>query len=324
MKLEKTIAKTGRKRAWYDFCFGDIAENETELRKICSKLIWELASLGSTCDIFLSRKNKNVAYCESISEFEDVLAKIPESDYDDIQASVAIDGNPILAKCNVYSDITLSLRGEENIQTRKTAEYMRLKLIELLHQDENTSILPFEEVSEARVRTEWDSEKCRWDCIETGESQYYDSDGKFQSSILEALPSKEEKICILKKTYEGNTHDENWQNHIYVLDETPWHDEFEKICKKGRGWFFDPPRIEFFSDISECEEDWAKYDCDRDSWEVYTCMAEGGKMIRRVYSFHRGYEDDKYSYSYIPQVMAKKRVHWRAKLTSEKSIEMEK
>lgn len=94
------------------------------------------------------------------------------------------------------------------------------------------------------------------------------------------------KICILKKTYEGNTHDENWQNHIYVLDETPWLDKFEEICTTGYGWGFDPPLVERFADISECIDSWEIYDCDRNSWEVYTCEDQGDRLIRRIYGAH--------------------------------------
>ena len=145
-----------------------------------------------------------------------------------------------------------------------------------------------------------------------------------QKAVMNGLNNIQGEVCILKKTYEGNTHDENWQNHIYVLNKDPWNDKFDEICKTGHGWAFDEPLIQYFSDLSECVEDWAIYNCDRNSWEVYTCEYVDGKLIRRVYGIHsfvtipRG-ADEKW---YDPEVARRIRVLFDGTLKSEEIIEL--
>ena len=104
-----------------------------------------------------------------------------------------------------------------------------------------------------------------------------------QIGVLNLLEKHNEKICILKKTHEGNRHDENWQNHLYLLDPEPWAQELDEIANRGDGWFWDPPILENVSNLEECLDSWVEYDCDPNSREIYT-YKNGEKRYYKLHS----------------------------------------
>lgn len=112
---------------------------------------------------------------------------------------------------------------------------------------------------------------------------FADSDEKCLKGIINVLKCKNEQICVLKKTYEGNTHDENWQNHLFVINRDSWADRLEEISKTGKGWFWDPPIIDEGKSLDEYENDWIKYACDPDSYEIYTLRENMQKKTRKYY-----------------------------------------
>ena len=108
---------------------------------------------------------------------------------------------------------------------------------------------------------------------------------KCHQAICNVLMNRYEEICILKKTYEGNTHDENWQNRLYVLNGEAWADKLDSISNdRTYGWFFDPPIVDNVDRLEDCISEWAKYNCDGDSREIYTAQFRKGKILRRKYS----------------------------------------
>lgn len=111
---------------------------------------------------------------------------------------------------------------------------------------------------------------------------------KCRRAIINVFMNRGERICILKKTYAGNTHDENWQNHLFIMTGDVWEDKLDTISKEGNGWFWDPPILDYFEDISVCVDEWAKYDADSDSYIIYTCQEKEDRLIRKKYRL--GYE----------------------------------
>ncbi len=129
---------------------------------------------------------------------------------------------------------------------------------------------------------EWDSSRWRDKNIQFFvAAENYE---KCHSALLNVLRNNGEQLCILKKTYPGNIHDENWQNHLYVFNKEVWADKLSSITVEGSGWFWDPPIIEHFTALADCETNWALYDCDWDSREIYTSTVEKSRMIRRKYT----------------------------------------
>lgn len=103
-------------------------------------------------------------------------------------------------------------------------------------------------------------------------------------AIINVLMNHGEQICILKKTYAGNTHDENWQNHLFIMTCDVWKDKLDTISKEGNGWFWDPPILDYFEDISVCVDEWAKYNADSNSYIIYTCQGKEDRLIRKKYT----------------------------------------
>ena len=105
-----------------------------------------------------------------------------------------------------------------------------------------------------------------------------------QRDVIRILQNrKKEEICILKKTYAGDSHDANWQDHLYVLDKEVWADELDKVVKAKSGGCFDPSVVDYFTDIEKTLNDWIRFDCDRDSRRIYTCKRESDRKIRKEY-----------------------------------------
>ncbi len=102
-------------------------------------------------------------------------------------------------------------------------------------------------------------------------------------AIINVLMNHGEQICILKKTYAGNTHDENWQNHLFILNGDVWADKLDTIAKEGRGWFWDSPIVDHYDDVSAAINEWVRYYADPESYEAYTCKTAEGITIRRKF-----------------------------------------
>ena len=104
--------------------------------------------------------------------------------------------------------------------------------------------------------------------------------------IVQALQQWDGEICVLKETVLGNSHDEDWQHTIYVMnDGGVWADKMEEISADGRGLFWAPPRMITDLSLDEAVQSWVKDDLyqsmgDR---EIYTCRNKGEKTVRRAY-----------------------------------------
>ena len=106
-----------------------------------------------------------------------------------------------------------------------------------------------------------------------------------------------EEICVLKKTYLGNNHDEDWQHEICVIrDGGVWADRMPEIAKDGHGLFWAPPLIQSYTSIENALQDWAKAENEEyvslGDPEIYTGIRLNGKLYRRAYRIRKAYPMD--------------------------------
>ena len=102
-------------------------------------------------------------------------------------------------------------------------------------------------------------------------------------AIINVLMNHGEQICILKKTYAGNTHDENWQNHLFILNGDVWADKLDTISQEGDVWFWDPPILDHFDDVLACADEWTTYNADSNSYIIYTYQEKEDRHIKKKY-----------------------------------------